>query len=85
MINDTFKGEMIEDFDQIDIQTDKLEITAWIMRCMADPMEKPPRPAMGYSDLLHFFADIIIEKVANLDQIAATARVRVMEREKASR
>jgi hypothetical protein len=83
--NDSFNDDMRDAFDQIEVQTDKLEVTAWIMRCMADPMEKPPRASMGQNDLMHFFADLLIEKVANLDQLAATARIRVLEREKASR
>lgn len=85
MKNDTLNDELCDAFDQIEVATDKLEVAAWIMRCMADPMEQPPRASMGHIDLMHFFADLLIEKVADLDKIAAAARIRVLEHEKAAR
>lgn len=85
MKNDSLMDDLRDAFEQIEVQTDKLEVTAWIMHCMADPMERPPRASMGQMDLLHFFADLLVEKAHGIDKFAAEARMRVMEREKASR
>lgn len=83
--NDTLSDDLNEAFNQLEIETDKLEVVSWIMHCMADPMEQPPRASMGHMDVMHFIADVIQNKVADIDKIAADARIRIMEWERAAR
>ena len=72
--NDTVISDVDKALQQLDIEAGRLRVASWIMRCMADPMESPPRPCMSSMDVMYFMADLLNAQADDISKVANSAQ-----------